>query len=119
MKRDENDVTSTERSAQSASGRFSFEPARHATNDPDLPGSECTRAAMAKYKTSLGEYTKHVLDTLVECADYGMTGKELWIEAMNSYGAHGIRHMSDAFILRLRHMLREGGVFVENKAGFN
>ncbi len=63
------------------------------TTDPEYPGDDASGTVMTKYKRTVGEYTKHLLDAFEDCARLGLIGEELWKDAKDSWNVYGIQHM--------------------------
>ncbi len=56
---------------------FAFRLASHKTSDPEYPCDAATVAVSTKYKKDLGQYTKEILDVLIEMS---FKGEELLTE---------------------------------------
>ncbi len=60
---------------------FIYNPATLETTDPEYPGDHALHTGIRKYKKTLGEYRKEMIDALIE---FNIQGEELWIDAANS-----------------------------------
>ena len=79
------------------------------TSDPNYPGDNARPTDINSYKRELAEYSKEMIDVLIEC---NINGEELWIEAVKAWSHNRINHMTVPDATRLRKVLQKGGMYL-------